>query len=96
MPPLPEESDPSIVASDLQLEAERRRPGRQMHVAAELLPLLRFRPAPDVEETSDSELSLDQPPDRLSSARGVIIGVLLVVPFWLVCGLAAYQLFRRG
>ena len=96
MPPLPEQSDPSIVGSGLSLESERRRPGRPRHVAAELLPLLRFTPPSGAEEANEPAISVDQPPDRLSGARGVVIGVLLVVPFWLVCGLAAYQLLRRG
>ena len=96
MPQLPEESDPSSVGSGLSLAFERRRPGRPAHVAAELLPLLRFTPPPGVEETSEPAVSLAQPPDRLACARGILVGVLLVVPFWLVCGLAAYQFLRRG
>jgi hypothetical protein len=69
----------------------RRRPGRRQDVHPALIPLLRGAatldikdPAPFVEDAPASLQGVDADKDDLSPARGILLGVALSVPIWIV------------
>jgi len=81
-------SDPEpLDAVSADKDAERRRPGRHLEILSiELIPLLRG--SASVEEII-ADLVIT-PKEALGPARGVMIALFLVAPFWAVLG---YYLF---
>jgi hypothetical protein len=72
-------STPSVVT-------DRRRPGRLAQASPALIPLLR-KPTQFV----DTELNSNT--DPLAPARGILVGLLLSVPFWALVGLGVWFIF---
>lgn len=67
---------------------DRRRPGRLKDVSPELIPLLRNPAA--IEIPSDAPLAPEHARDELGAAKGIVVGVLLVIPFWLLVALGIW------
>jgi hypothetical protein len=65
---------------------DRRRSGRLEDVSPELIPLLRNPAA--IEIPPDEPLALER--DELGAAKGIVVGVLLVIPFWLLVALGIW------
>ncbi len=70
----------------------RRRPGRRGDVAPELIPLLRHRAPIGVEDLEAPDLRAPTLHDRdvvddLSTARGIITGILIAALLWITIAL---------
>ena len=64
-------------AGDITTGDDRRRPGRAEFVSAELVELLRLRPAADVFLVDDTE-----EPNAMRTAKGIGVAALLGVACW--------------
>lgn len=89
---------PQEVAIDDTVGVERRRPGRQ-DVNSTLLPLLRDASAN--EQAGVSPISLDgaaveadDVQEDGNPVRGILVGLMLALPFWCALGYAAVRIFR--
>ena len=64
-----------------QATGERRRPGRIEHPSRALIPLLRH---PTVGFDTDADNEGQQPSDEHRAPRGIVFGVLLSLPIWVL------------
>jgi len=88
------ESDPPRDGSALSPDEaiNRRRPGRREDVAPELTPLLRYRVPTGAEDLDAPDLGVStrrirDVKDDLSTARGIITGILIAALFWIAVAL---------
>lgn len=61
---------------------DRRRPRRLKDASPDLIPLLRNPTG--IEIPPDEALAPELPRDELGAAKGIVVGLLLVIPFWLL------------
>jgi len=82
---------------------DRRRPGRSGSVNPALIPLLRRAPPqanPDISDASADAATGNEadffiePADDLSAAKGILLGILLVIPFWGLVGCLVWWIAR--
>lgn len=93
MQPLSNDDVPDVLPVSEAVVVDRRRPGRHdAHPA--LIRLLRAPAEVQGLAEQDQRFLDDDGNDRLASARGVLIGVLLAIPMWIVIGWLSYLLLR--
>jgi hypothetical protein len=79
-------ADPAVVP-------DQRRPGRLAQVNPALIPLLR-EPTRYVDDPAAVEyIAADDDSDARAAGRGLVVGLLLSVPFWAVIGLGLWFIF---
>ena len=61
---------------------DRRRPGRLKDVSPHLTPLLRFRPSAEQIAAARRDPAESEDDDDLRPARGIALGVLVSLAFW--------------
>ena len=93
MPTTPDVAQPQL---EVDVVADRRRPGRRDDVRPELIPLLRGV-SPDTGAADEQCDDSDQLEDSdLRVAKGLAIGILIsLFAFWIPIGVAVYYLQRR-
>jgi len=74
------DGDPTASGVTAETATDRRRPERIEHASPSLIPLLRDPIA--VEIPPDDKPDTDHVRDELGAAKGITLGLLLVVPFW--------------
>jgi hypothetical protein len=86
--------------SELDLESDRRRPGRISPVPAELVPLLRRQTLLSDAASLDTAPAVglaDDAADDIDGTRvfaGIVIGAVLATPFWLLLGIVVWWALR--
>jgi hypothetical protein len=93
---------PPVQTPGIQVDDERRRPGRSDAVHPQLLPLLRDHPG-DQKIPKHDAVAADCPPaDALdiraaspTSPRDIVFGLLLAVPLWAILAIIGWWLSRR-
>jgi len=95
-----EREDALAPAEDGLVMRERRRPGRLANVSPNLLPLMRHAGPLDLAHEAKGlgpvPLTFDpEDAEPLRAARGVLLGAVVGLGFWLAC-FAALDLLLRG
>lgn len=93
-------ADPALQDAPIDdtVGVERRRPGRQ-DVDPTLLPLLRDASTAGPADGSgsiadDPALEADDVQEDGTPFRGILVGLMLALPFWCILGYAAVRIFR--
>jgi hypothetical protein len=80
---------------------DHRRPGRVDAVSPALLPLLRGTALPEevawqeeVPQSRDAIEGYDPNADQLSAAKGILLALIVLLPFWAFAGFMAWKIIR--
>lgn len=82
------DGDPAESGITAETATDRRRPGRMEDASPSLVPLLRNPIA--IEIPPDERPGTDYVRDELGAAKGIAVGLLLVVPFWCLVALVVW------
>jgi hypothetical protein len=85
-------ADPVIAPSPRPATADRRRPGRVACVKPALIDLVRQQPSGATVERADAPQEVS---DSLAPARGILLGILIAVPFWCLLAVGLWFWLRH-
>jgi hypothetical protein len=84
----PRGTESSAASQPLPVSSDRRRPGRADYSNPALIDLLRGTPSAIKPAEPQAERR-----DDLAPAKGILMGLLMVVPFWAMVGFAVWYLW---